>query len=301
MFFLNLLSSDFTGVWVLSDRQYSIDFKCPRNAGRGDEDATVWALPPFNLNGNDADGNPLNVLNIVFAVNDFKNWATIPITITGANQSAVLPQEIVASMQSVQLFNDFFTAHLGTYNNPQIPYQRVYINTKLPVTKMHFYVQIGNAETVLQFNKFAGVSQMPSYFDRHTIANRWNYIVTPLNPGQNQLINLSPGGTITTHVATSIINNALDAYGHSLGFNVIFGGTAPADYVLLGGRSGLFTFTKNTVDSSSRILTSIIYPAGAVAGDMAKLITNIYTSSETAPTQTTEEPYVLTSGDLIVP
>lgn len=301
-FFQNPFSYDFSGVWILGDRQYNIDFKCPRNSGRGDELVTAWAVPLFNLSGNDADGNPLNTLVISFALNDYKNWADLSVTITGATQSAVMPQEVVTSLTSNTVFNDFFTTRLdnynitsGFYNSLNAP-QRVIIQQKQPQVRMRFYIKNGQAESVLHFNKLAGVSEMPTYFDRHAITNRFAF-----PDAQNALVDLTPTGTVPNNVTAAIINNAVDFQGRNLGFSVTNGGAVNADYILLKGRSGIFNFQKSTVDGSSRITQTISYPAGAQVGDLARLVKYKYTASETAPNQVTEEPYTLTSGDLVTP
>ncbi len=125
--------------------------------------------------------------------------------------------------------------------------------------------------------------QLPSYMDRHSIANRFNF---PDSSGQ--LVLLVPG------------SNAIDsAYITAAGFNP----SVPlADWELLSGRaSGIFMFYKQTVDASSRITEIIEYGAGAVVGTFAKKTKYTYTGAKTAPDTIAEIPYVLTSGDLITP
>jgi hypothetical protein len=140
------------------------------------------------------------------------------------------------------------------------------------------YINNTSAETVLKFNRYAGVAELPDYFARHTIANRLTY-----TDSLGCLVQLSQptDNTIITDAGLS---------------------TSPkADYELLHGRSGLFMFNKQTVDSSSRVTQKIEYPAGAVAGDMAKKTTYSYTGAKTEPDTIAEIPYVLQSSDLITP
>ena len=93
----------------------------------------------------------------------------------------------------------------------------------------------------------------------------------------------------TNAVEANIINNAVNFRGVSLDFTST---TVRADYALLEGRSGLFDFTND--DGSSSPNTKIIYPAGAVAGDLAKKII-------VSGTDTFVIPYTLLSTDLITP
>jgi hypothetical protein len=168
-FFQNPLPQDFYAPWLLSDRQYNPDFKCPRNAGRGDEFVVSYGTPTFNLSGNDSDGNSKAVLTISFALNDYRNWADLQVTISASSLAATTPQEVVTSLLANAVFTDFFTVALDQSN------QSIQIRQKRPNTSMRFYIKNGRAESVLKFNKLAGVAEMPTYFTRHTIANRFTY------------------------------------------------------------------------------------------------------------------------------
>ena len=290
-FFQNVFTSDFEGYWVLADRQASLTFTCPHNAGRGPESVTSWAQGPFNLSGNDAGGNAKDVLVLSFALaGDFKNWADVSVTISGVSLAAITPDEVVASLNASTAFTDWFSASLAPYgkNFGTPTAQAVVIKQKHPQTKMRFYVKNGQAESVLKFNKLAGVAPLPAYFGRHTIANRYEF-----PDSQNALIELA-----TTGEDANVIDNACDFKGHSLGYDHT---AVPADYTLLRGRSGLFMFTKNTVDGSNRVTTAIVYQAGAVAGDMGKKIEYTYSGGGTTPTGVMEIPYTLTSGDILTP
>lgn len=289
-FFQNPFTGDFIGSWVLSDRQYSVDFKCPRNFGRGDEIVTVWAMGPYNLSGNDADGNPTNILTLSFALNDFRAWSVLPITITGNTQSAVTPQEVITSLQNNSMFASFFTASLDKFEGRNGYGDRVVIRQIKDATRFRFYVQNPGAETALKFNMKAGVAELPTYFTRHDVDQRFNF-----PDAQNALVLLVPG---SFNVDLNVINNAVDAKGNSLNYN---GSTIQADWQLIRGRAGIFNFQNIIVDSSDRITQIIEYPAGALTGDMARLVNYTYTGANTKPTQITEVPYTLQSGDLITP
>jgi hypothetical protein len=99
-------------------------------------------------------------------------------------------------------------------------------------------------------------------------------------------------------VDQDVVNNAVDVNGNSLGLDDSNG---QADWQLLGGRSGLFMFSKIAMDGDN-IETIIEYPAGAITGDLAKKTTYVYDGGNgTQPTEITEEPYTLLYTDLIGP
>ena len=123
---------------------------------------------------------------------------------------------------------------------------------------------------------------MPSYYVRHTIGNRFNYTDCTAT-----LVQLDEGDAT---VDQPIITDA--------GFDY---SAMQEDWELLGGRVGIFQFKKQTVDGSNRITQIIEYSAGAGVGDIARKINYTYTAANTSPSQITEIPYTLTSGDLISP
>ena len=282
-FYLNPFSQDFSGSFLLGDRHYAQDFRCPRNAGRGDELVVAYGTAPFDLSGNDSDGNSKAVLTISFALNDQKNWADLQITISGSSLSAITTSEVVASLSSNTTFANYFSASINTTGN-------IIIRQTKPVTSMKFYIKTGRADTVLNFNKFAGIAQLPTYFNRHTIANRFNF-----SDCQNTLIALAPG---SSNVDAALINAAVDPKGISLGYS---SGTVLADWQLLSGKSGIFNFQKITVDGSDRFTQIIEYSAGSAAGDLAKKTSYTYTGANKNPDTITEIPYTLQSGDLVTP
>jgi hypothetical protein len=287
-FFLNPFTQDFSGSLLLGDRQFFPEWKCPRNSGRGDASVIVWAEGPYNLSGNDPDGNANNVLNIVFALNDQKNWITHPITITANSLAATTPQEVLASLQSDTLFNDFFTANLSpTFNDGT---QRLGIQQRKTQLQFKFFIQPGQADTVLKFNARVGIAELPTYFARHTIANRFTY-----PDGANLLIQLD---TLSSAMNAAYVNAAVDGKGVSLNYDA---SVVQADYQLLAGKSGIFQFEKTTLDVNGRPTEVISYSAGATVGALAKKTTYSYSGTFTTPVQMTEVPYTLTDADLITP
>jgi len=290
-FFQNPLPWDFQGSWVLGDRKLSPDFRCPANKGRGDEVVVSWNLPPYNLSGNDSDGDSTDTLVIKYAKNDLKVWYSLSINIaTGAALSSAVSQtEIINNLNSNEIFATHFTASLGPYQDNINDNKRIIIKQKMPITKLRFYIVNGRAEEKINFNKKAGVAEMPTYYDRHSVGNYPTF-----TDGQSMLVLLDEG----INVDAAVINNAVDGDGVSLGLD----SSAPkADYQILAGRSGIFIFQKNTVDGSDRITQIIEYHAGAKAGDLGRKISYTYSGANTKPSQITEIPYTLASGDLITP
>lgn len=309
-YFQNPFPVEFRGNWVLGDRQYSIAFVCPPNAGRSELLVNAWKEPTgspevFNLSGNDADGDPKSTLTIRLSTNGtFQNYTNITVDLTDNTNaslspapvaSAIKPAEIVAIMNADPTFSTFFTASLHKGNSGFI--NRIVFTQKLETSRMKFIVLNSGAETVLGFNARAGVAQLPIYFAKCKI---WGGDMTDRSDGNNSLILLDPSnsGGISA-VDDDIIDNAVNARGESLELD---SSTMKADWELLGGRaSGLFSFQKQTVDGSDRVTEIIEYPAGAQVGDFARKIKYTYTSTNKNPDTITKIPYVLTSGDIITP
>lgn len=307
-FFQNVFTNDFEGSWVISDRQYSPTFKVPRNAGRGDDRIVVWSDAPYNLNGNDADGNAKNVLHLHFTLGDFRLWQDLNCTITATDLTSVQPHEIVAALNAITEFSDRFVASITNYdlyNGSGTPYAnrdftkkpRLTIQQKQPVTALRFYVSNEGAETVLRFNARSGVTEIPAYFARHTVDNEKRITYTD---AQNALIALNPYDVVNNptgkKVDTAVINNATDAYGVSLNLDA---STVRADYLLLRGRAGAYIFVKNTYNGSSQLTAKLEYHAGAKTGDLARKTTYTYSGANVATSA--QVPYVLQDADIITP
>jgi len=282
-FFQNPFTYDFEGNWLLGDRQHMPKFVVRRNFGRTDDQVTAWAEPTYNLSGNDADGNSKAVLTLSFALNNFYNWADLPITISASSLAATTAVEVYTSLNANPTFAGFFIASLDRFESGQ---PRLVIKSRQPATNFRFYVKTGRAESVLLFNKRAGVAEMPTYFSRHSIANRFQF-----PDSQNAVIELDP--SVLTQAA--VIDNAVDNKGASLNYS---SSTVHEDYELLAGRSGLYIFTKNTY-TGDNVTSKIEYHAGAVAGDLGKKTTYVYSGDDLA--SICEIPYVLENADLVTP
>ena len=295
-YFQNPFAEDYIGVWVLSDRQQSLNFNCPRNAGRGQDIFYAWNDGPYDLSGTDADGNTSSTLTIRIALDrdNYKNWCdvTVDVTASAVSTSAVTINEIAADLNADTQFAGWLTA-LATFTEG-VPKLIIKKNPRFQAGVMRMYVVNGNAEATIGFNARAGVAELPLYFDRHTVASRFDF-----DPADNMLIALDPedaGGA--SDVDDDIISNAVNAQGVSLELDP---STVQDDYELLLGRSGLFSFKNITVDGSDRITEIIEYQAGAIVGEMAKLTKFTYSGANTSPDQVTEEPHVMTSSDFVTP
>lgn len=175
MYFQNPFCVDFLGTWVLADRKRLETYKCPANTGAGTSTLNVWGTPPYNLNGNDGDGNNLKNLTLNWSFDNI-NYSSYSIDLTAgaASASAVQPTEIVTAINADTTLNALFTASLTQFvsGGPTQTPSRVLITFKRP---MRVYVSNSGAETQLKFNARAGVAQLPDYFLRHTVANMNNF------------------------------------------------------------------------------------------------------------------------------
>lgn len=265
-YFQNVFDSEFMGVLLLSDRQYNTTFKIRPNKNSSTL-MRAWGASPFNT-----VGNTTLTINVSIDAGSRYTALAIPITLGAAISAAT----IVSDLNADSNFANFFTATLEAFSSDQ----KGIVTVKARFQRENFkaYVSNTSAETVLKFNRYCGVAELPDYFARHTIANRMDYtdslacLVELVQPTYNTLI--TEAGLSTT---------------------------AKSAYELLHGRSGAFTFYKQTVDGSDRVTIKIEYPAGAVAGDLARKTTYSYTGAKTNPDIIAEVPYVLASGDLITP
>ncbi len=155
------------------------------------------------------------------------------------------------------------------------------IRSKKARHNARIYVTNAGAEEKLRFNYQAPVVEFPSYFERFTIAERFNF---PTGP--NLLVALDPGDPVDAAV---ILAAGLDP-------------TMPlTDWELLADRSNTHTFNKLTLDGSGRITEIIEYLTGAKEGDMARKIQYVYSGANLSPDQITTIPHTLEAGDLVTP
>lgn len=315
-YFQNPFNAEYRGHWTLGDSfTYSLTFICPANSGRSNEQVAAFGEPSsptpnspvvYDLSGLDADGDVTSILKIRMCVDGTnQNWINMEYDLTdnsNANlnpapvNSAIEPWQIVSILNADANFSTFFTAALQS-NPTSNANTKITIRQKFDIIRMKFFILNGGAESILRFNARAGVSQMPNYFERSKV---WGGDMSYPSDGVFGLVYLDPsnlGGS--SDIDNLIIDNAVDYKGNSLGFN---SNTIIADYEHLRGRaSGLFKFKKNIVDVEGRITETIEYSAGSQVGDLCRKINYSYVGSNTEPSQVTEIPYILESGDLVTP
>jgi hypothetical protein len=333
-YYLNVFDSKFTGIWALSDRQYSVNFSVNSN-GNNVRWLAAWNNEPYDLST-----KPTLTFNYSF---DFKNYATLAINASAGavSTSAVKAFEVAAALNANATFAALMLAYVTQDNKGNNILGIKSLRTR---PDWRVYISGTSAEQVLRFNKRAGIAELPTYFTRHTISNANNYpdavgmlqlldatttqdqqilneaslsyVVGAINSSATVTItNTSPfvvgdsvvlydgaGTTVSTTISSIVANTSLvlaNVWTGSTGNNYLV--DIKNDYQLLRGRSGLFNFQKITVDGSDRITIIIEYPAGALVGDLGRKIAYTYTGAKTHPDQITEIPYVLTSSDLIIP
>ena len=223
------------------------------------------------------------VINIAYDPNRM-GYTPITVNVAGATPAQTTASEVVALLNANPLFNDNFTATIvnylrgGTASGPPF---KVLIRCKKPRQAVRIYVTNAGAEQKLNFNYRALVKEMPSYFERFTIAERFNY---PTGP--SLLVELDPLNPVDAAVITAA------------GYNPL---TPLEDWQLLADRSNTHLFAKITQDGSNRVTEIIEYFCGAIAGDMGRKIQYTYTGLSTTADQITTIPYTLQSGDLLIP
>lgn len=238
-----------------------------------------------SFNSDTFDFSITNIFTIYIAIDQDKLfYQPISVNVAGANPVATRAEEAVIALNANALFANSFTAYAqnatqGSSGNGG-PFV-ILIRAKLPRVAMRCYIDNSGAETKLQFNRRAPVKQLPTYFSRYTIANRFNF-----QDSNAQLIELNPLNPVDAQI---IINAGQDPL------------VVLADWQLLAGRSNSEVFQKITMDGSGRIVEIIQYYSGSVAGDMAIKIQYTYTGANLTPDQATEIPTTLKASDLVIP
>lgn len=271
-FFQNVFDFEFRPSLLGADRQYSMSWRLPANANRSD----------YMLSGNAEvfDLSSLNELTINYAYDpSFQNYSTLVVNVAGVDATNTKAIEVVTLLNADATFSSLFTASL--YPSTTIPGSANKILIKGLRSRGNFraYVSNSGAEQLIQFNKSAPIRELPSYFEKYDIDERFNYPTL----GPDRVLLLNPADSYEASLITAA------------GFNPL----APlADWQLLRGQNDAFWFYKRTY-SGSVLVSEIKYPTGAVAGDLAKKTQYQYSGSDLIAI--TEIPYVLQSGDLITP
>ena len=271
-FFQNVFDFEFRPSLLGADRQYSMSWKLPANANRSD----------YMLSGNAEtfDCSSLDTLTINYAYDqNFLNFSSLSINVAGATPSATKASEVVTALNANDTFASLFTASLYPSTTiPQSP-NKILIKGKRSRGNFRAYISNTGAEQEIQFNKNAPIRELPSYFERYDINERFNYPTL----GADRVILLNPSNPYEASL--------IDAAG--------FDSSSPqADWQLLQGLNEAYWFYKR-VYAAGVLITEIKYPAGSVAGDLAKKTQYTYSGSDLIAV--TEIPYVLQSGDLVTP
>ena len=198
-FLQNVFTEDF-----ISDRHLYLNFEIPANRGRGNDIVTSYGVAPFNLSGNDAEGDSNDTLGIGFAIDpEHKLWTyiNVDLTTTAISSSSVSIAEIVGALNSDAVFYERFEA-INNGNSVQIRQKRDCLSMK-------FYILNNRAETKLKFNEKSGIAEVHSNLEDHLIENRFEEYSLGI------LLKLDPSNLVDA----AIISGAKDKNGNSLGFN----------------------------------------------------------------------------------
>jgi hypothetical protein len=208
-YFLNPFAEEYRGNLNVADRGHALTFVIRPNNGRSVDIVFSHANPAplytFDLSGSDANGGDKSVLTLSICV-DGRRYNDLSVDIAGTTASATTVSEIVTLLNADVMFSSYFTAapeFLQKYD--QFPL-RISIKCKKQLTK--FYVKNKGAESVLKFNAKAGISEIPTYFERHTIGNE----TYPEGETSNNLICLSKPIVANTVASPSVVTS----YNHGL-------------------------------------------------------------------------------------
>lgn len=152
--------NEYQGYYAVGDSSsYKLTFKVPGNKNFT-EFFICWNAGPYDLSIDDT-------LTFFYAFDpSFKNWSSFDVNVSGATPSATTAFEIVAILNANTNFSSWYVA--SVYNG-----NKVGIRQKKPVVSFHTYISGSSAEHKLRFNKQIGVADIPSYFEKDTIDNRF--------------------------------------------------------------------------------------------------------------------------------
>ena len=272
-FFQNPFTEEFRGNWVLGDRQAALTFQCPPNTGRGPEVVAAWNDPPYDLSGNDADGNANRYMTVLFCVdaNMYKNWVGMTVDIGSTSNAAgrlnaTRLEDIKTDLDNNSLnqgFSQYFETSISggsltTFDGSKIaPQTKLTIKQTMPANRFKFFVDNTQAETIIQFNARAGVAELPNYFLRHSISERFNY-----PDANNQLIALSRPISLITKASPAICtsnNHGLPAGAHTVRVSQTTSGTIDGNQTATQVSVDTFSIAVDTTGDADHPS----YPAGS--------------------------------------
>jgi hypothetical protein len=196
-FFQNVFDIEYYGCWMYGDDvSMSFSFKVPGNKN-GAEAAICWNTETYNLSS-------VNTLTFNYAIDkDFKNFSSFSVNVAGATASATKAEEIVAILNANTSFTPWFTASVYTNKSNK----QVLIKTKKNKSEFRWYISNSGAETILGFNKKAGIADIPKYFQKHTIANRFSN--DDANPFLIRLTHDITGNTVANPTVVTSVGHGL--------------------------------------------------------------------------------------------
>lgn len=339
-FFQNVFGQQFMGSLVLGDRQYSMTFSVPAARNQTDL-MTSGNGEPYDLSGSNAtltinfaidrDFKRFAALAINIA-GAAASATTATEIVTTLNANAGFSSRFEAFAEPTARGSSVLYVTIRS-KNPKVA-QKTYISNSSAETKLRFNRYAGVAEAPAYFHRHT-IANRHSFSDSLGMLIPLSHIITG-NTVASPTVITSPAHGLTTGDTILIANSnssptidgsrvvtVIDADTFSVGVAVTTAGTrgewmaadeqtminaagfvaadVKTDWELFRGRSGIFNFKKQTVDGSNRITQIIEYPAGALAGDFAKITLYTYSGANTSPSTITEIPYTLLSGDIVTP
>lgn len=180
MFFQNPIGEEFRGTWPI-DQQANFIIQANLN---NIAEMVSGSTEPYDFSVN-------NIFTINIAYDPQRiGYTAISTNVAGAIPAATTASEVVQALNANPLFADNFTATLtnatkgGVASGP--PY-RVLIRCTKVKQAVRVYVTNCGAESELGFNYRAKIGQLPTWFQRFTIDNRFEY-----PQGPSLLVELDP-------------------------------------------------------------------------------------------------------------
>jgi hypothetical protein len=283
-FYMNPFNQEYKGLYPQVDHhafaKSLITYTVPNNKNNSTA-MIAWNTEPYDF----SSLPNLTINYAVNSVNDFKGFSALVVNVAGATAAATTAREVATALNANVTFDTWFTARAQnvTENNGSQPTQSVLIQAKKQQTQIKAYMSITGAESLLGFNKNAGIAELPTYFTKDIITNSHNA------NSAGQLIELDGTDTAIDRV---IIRDFLDNQTWT-------NSDLLEDWQMLEGRGGRFIFQINTSNASGQPLDTITWSAGAVAGDMAVRTIQTWTDAlDTVPDTKYEVPHVLTTADV---
>lgn len=337
MFYENLGVTEVQQTLPLGDDLSSnLTFKIPPNTGRG-KDFVISHGPdgPYDLSVLDLEGTTAATLVISYYLtnSNLQNNSTvffdISTEVTDPYNATI--DEIIESLNNNNSFSGLFIATKKVNSNGS-PKQQIVITKKHQGIEDFIVYPLG-AESMLMFNRYSGIAQVPDYFpyDSYVLPLQTIFTNSVANPTVitfNEFANNNDGCSkyfIRSNCSPSVdgerVITVIDDTSFSIPVNVTTAGTlgyfctleqkkrieragfsvdnTKLDWEHLQGRTSSFLVYNNTVDGDDRITSSIIYNNGSAAGTICKKITKSYVGANTTPNQVVEIPYVLTANDIL--